>query len=438
MPDAWTLLAVAGVGLFTTSAVMIGATLGLYLPLSKKLLAYILAFASGVLIASLGIELAFHAAEELHHKGFAAPLAWGFVGAGFVTGVVVYYTASRFLDRRGAAVRSATRFREYMLDRKKDEIELLAKSDLLRHLPPETIEDVLTRVDRRKLKEGEILFHAGAPGDALYIVAQGNVLVLQPAKSSGEAEVAIAKLGPGAAFGEMALLSGAPRTATIRAETETDLLRIDKQEFDRMVASDRQLGVAVQRLSHERAITNLASGATNPDQWSKVALGNLENLSRRETDRMMSETSHGAGLAIMLGDLLDTVPGLVVVGASFTSFASMSVTVMMGIFIGGIPESAASAALLKKSGFSAKQIYGLWIFTVCAGILSAIAGKVFIGSSESLLGIFAEAMAGGSLLALVSHAMIPEALHQGGSVVVLPTVAGFLAALYLILAHTLG
>ncbi|HEY7459667.1 MAG TPA: cyclic nucleotide-binding domain-containing protein [Xanthobacteraceae bacterium] len=438
MPDAWTLLAVAGVGLFTTSAVMIGATLGLYLPLSKKLLAYILAFASGVLIASLGIELAFHAAEELHHKGFAAPLAWGFVGAGFVTGVVVYYTASRFLDRRGAAVRSATRFREYMLERKKDEIELLAKSDLLRHLPPEAIEDVLTRVDRRKLKEGEILFHAGAPGDALYIVAQGNVLVLQPAKSSGEAEVAIAKLGPGAAFGEMALLSGAPRTATIRAETETDLLRIDKQEFDRMVASDRQLGVAVQRLSHERAITNLASGATNPDQWSKVALGNLENLSRRETDRMMSETSHGAGLAIMLGDLLDTVPGLVVVGASFTSFASMSVTVMMGIFIGGIPESAASAALLKKSGFSAKQIYGLWIFTVCAGILSAIAGKVFIGSSESLLGIFAEAMAGGSLLALVSHAMIPEALHQGGSVVVLPTVAGFLAALYLILAHTLG
>jgi CRP-like cAMP-binding protein len=324
-----------------------------------------------------------------------------------------------------------------MLERKKDEIELLAKSDLLRHLPPEAIEDVLTRVSRRKLKTGEILFHAGAPGDALYIVAKGEVLVLQPAKESGEAEVAIATLGPGAAFGEMALLSGAPRTATIRAETDAELLRIDKEEFGRMVASDRELGVAVQRLSHERAITNLATGATNPDQWSKVALGNLENLSRRETDRMLSETSSGAGLAIMLGDLLDTVPGLVVVGASFTSFASMSVTVMMGIFIGGIPESAASAALLKKAGFSVRQIYGLWIFTVCAGVLSAIAGKVFIGSSESLLGVFAEGMAGGSLLALVSHAMIPEALHQGGSSVVLPTVAGFLAALYLILAHNL-
>jgi hypothetical protein len=52
--------------------------------------------------------------------------------------------------------------------------------------------------------------------------------------------------------------------------------------------------------------------------------------------------------------------------------------------------------------------------------LSAIAGKVFIGNSESLVAVFA--MAGGSLLALVSHAMVPEALHQGGSAVVLPTV----------------
>jgi CRP-like cAMP-binding protein len=436
MPDTWTLFLVALVGLVTTSAVMIGATAGLYFPISKKVLACILAFASGVLMASLGIELAFHAAEHLHHKGFAIPFAWAFVGGGFISGVVVYYSASKFLDRRGAAVRSATRFREFLIERKKGEIELLAKSNLLRHLPPEAIEDVLTRVTRRKLKAGEILFHAGAPGDALYIVAEGEVSVLQPAHC-GEVEASIAKLGPGAAFGEMALLSGAPRTATIRAETETDLLRIDKEEFDRMIASDHQLGVAVQRLSHERALTNLAAGAANPQQWSKVAQGNLENLSRRETDRAMTEAGRGAGLAIMLGDLLDTVPGLVVVGASFTSFANMSWTVMMGIFIGGIPESAASAALLRKAGFSARQIYGLWIFTVCAGILSAIAGKVLIGSSDSLLGIFAEAMAGGSLLALISHAMIPEALHQGGSVVVLPTVAGFLAAFYLILSHSL-
>jgi CRP-like cAMP-binding protein len=436
MVDAQTLFLVALVGLFTTSAVIIGATIGLYLPLSKKVLAFILAFASGVLMASLTIELAFHAAEELHHKGFDLPAAWAFVGCGFVAGVVVYYFATRFLDRRGAAVRSATRFREYMLERKKDDIELLSKSDLLRHLPPEGIDELLTRVSRRSVAAGETLFHAGAPGDALYIIAKGEVLVLQPPEKSGDVETPIATLGPGAAFGEMALLSGAPRTATVRAETDADLLRIDKEEFDRLIASDHQLGNAVRLLSHERAITNLASGATDPSRWSKVALGNVEHLSRRDADRALAETGRGAGLAIMLGDLLDTVPGLVVVGASFTSFASMSFTVMMGIFIGGIPESAASAALMRKAGFSVRHIYALWIFTVCAGILSAIAGKVFIGSSDSLLGIFAEGMAGGSLLALITHAMIPEALHQGGSIVVLPTVAGFMVAFYLILLHS--
>ncbi len=43
---------------------------------------------------------------------------------------------------------------------------------------------------------------------------------------------------------------------------------------------------------------------------------------------------------------------------------------------------------------------------------------------------FFQAVAGGAVLALVAHAMIPEAIHQGGSVIVLPTVAGFLFALY--------
>jgi CRP-like cAMP-binding protein len=439
MTDVWTLFAVAGVGLFTTSAVMVGATIGLYLPISRQVLASLLGFAGGILIASLGIALAYEGAAGLHEQGYSLSFAWAFVAGGFAAGTIVYYTASRFLDRRGAAVRSATRFREYVLDRKKDEVALLAKCDILRHLPPEAIDDLLDHVDRRHLGAGDVLFSAGDPGDALYIVAKGKVLVLQPPPGeSPSEEMPIAELGEGAVFGEMALLSGAPRTATIRAGNDTDLLRIEKEDFDRLLASDTQLAIGVQRLSHERAISNLASGGADPGRWAKVAKSSVENLSRRDTEKMLAQMGPGAGLAIMLGDLLDTVPGLLVVGASFQSFATLSFTVMMGIFVGGIPESAASAALLRRAGLSPRTIYGLWTVTLVAGVLSAVAGKVLIGNSTSLLGVFAEAMAGGSLLALVTHAMIPEALHQGGSQVVLPTVAGFLVALYLILIQTLG
>jgi hypothetical protein len=57
-----------------------------------------------------------------------------------------------------------------------------------------------------------------------------------------------------------------------------------------------------------------------------------------------------------------------------------------------------------------------------------------IGSSDAFTAIFSEALAGGAVLALVAHAMIPEGINAAGSLVVLPTVAGFFSALYLALA----
>ena len=69
-------------------------------------------------------------------------------------------------------------------------------------------------------------------------------------------------------------------------------------------------------------------------------------------------------------------------------------------------------------------------------MVAAAAGKAFIGGSDVLMAIFAQALAGGAVLALVAHAMIPVALEEGGSLVVLPTVAGFLFALYLALAES--
>ncbi|HUH92847.1 MAG TPA: cyclic nucleotide-binding domain-containing protein [Casimicrobiaceae bacterium] len=427
--------AVALVGLFTTSAVMIGTTLGLYTELSKKVLAAMLAFAAGALISSLGVELAFQAARELHGRGFAIPLAWGFVSCGFAVGAVTYYVASRFLDRHGAAVRSPTRLREYVLERRQERIELLSKCELLRHLPAEGIHEILDHLGERHLRAGHVLFRAGDPGDALYIVARGRVEVLQRAPgSSGEER--IAELGEGKAFGEMALLSGAPRTATVQAVVDTDLLKIEKERFDQLQASDPLLANAVRHLSHERAISNLGSNRSDRALWARIARSSLDQPSRRETEQALGRSSHGAGLAIVLGDLLDTIPGLLVVGAKFTSLATLSIPVMMGIFIGGIPESAASAALLRRAGFRPRMIYAFWSITIVAGTAAAVAGRLFIGSSDSLVAVFAEAVAGGSLLALVSHAVMPEALHHGGSLVVLPTVAGFLAALYLILSQS--
>jgi len=432
-------LGVAAVlGFGTTSSLIVGATLGLYVQFSKRILACILAFAAGALISALAIELGYEGTQMLLHSGFTSSASWASVSAGFATGATIYYGISRFLCWKGAAIRYVTQFREYALAKKQhavqERIKLLAKSDLLRHLSPEAIDEILPHIRTRCIRAGEVLFEAGEIGDALYVVAAGKMEVLGGVAGDLATGPAIAQLGEGETFGEMSLLSGSVRTATMRAIQDTVLLEIGKVDFERLVGSHHQLATTIERISHDRAISNLRSGRANPEVWVKVASDSLERISHNEADRLLIETGEGAGMAIVFGNILDTLPGCLVIGAKSAGFETLSLSLMLGMFLGGIPEAAASAAMLRKAGYRPSAIFGLWSTVIVTGILAAIAGKVLIGSTNAFLAIFSQALAGGAVLALVAHAMIPEAINAAGSLVVLPTVAGFLFALYLALA----
>ena len=74
--SASALFDVAILGLATTSSVILGAVLGLYVPFPKKVLAGVLAFAAGSLIAALAIELGFEGASQLARRGANIHAAW--------------------------------------------------------------------------------------------------------------------------------------------------------------------------------------------------------------------------------------------------------------------------------------------------------------------------------------------------------------------------
>src|SRR5262249_58666846 len=78
------------------------------------------------------------------------------------------------------------------------------------------------------VSSGAVVFHEGDAGDAFYLVARGAFGVYAPGRD-GTGDTRLASLGPGAPFGEMALLTNRPRSATIRAETAGDVLRLERR-----------------------------------------------------------------------------------------------------------------------------------------------------------------------------------------------------------------
>lgn len=427
------LFAVGLVGFITTASVLVGAYIGLFFTLPEKLLSTILAFAAGSLIAALAIELSFEGAMALEHHGFSLRVSWLYMAAGFVGGATLYYIASLVLDSHGAALRFPHKLLEYTkLTSPKpvdEKIGMLAKCSLLKNLHSTALQPLLAHVRTRNLDAGTIVFNVGDPGNALYIVADGDAAVMD---SRGHT---LAMLGAGDVFGEMAILDGSTRKATVKTVSRTTLLEIDKAGFELLADSDPALKAQVHELAQKRSLANLKESDNEADNslWARMYRKSLNHLGmqQQQGDQHQVAQGKGVGLAIVFGNLLDTIPGCLVIGAKFVGFESMSATLMVGMFLGGIPESAASATLLRRAGYSAGRVYLMWSTVILAGIISAILGKMFISDTESVFAIVMQAIAAGAILAMVSHAMIPEAFHKGGSASVMPVVLGFLFALYL-------
>jgi CRP-like cAMP-binding protein len=113
--------------------------------------------------------------------------------------------------------------------------ELIDALPLFEDLPVDVLSDLAGRVRLRSLERGQPVFRQGDRPDAFYVVRRGLVQVLEEDPESGTERV-IRTLGPGESFGELGLLEGAPRAATVRAAEETELFEVDKGTFDELLA----------------------------------------------------------------------------------------------------------------------------------------------------------------------------------------------------------
>jgi CRP-like cAMP-binding protein len=152
--------------------------------------------------------------------------------------------------------------------------DLLRTMDIFEGLPPEEIETIAQLLRERRLAESEVLCRQGEAGDALFIVTGGRIR-LSTTDPSGNEKV-LTYFTDGQFFGEMSLLTGAPRSATASAETDSQVLVLDKDAFDQLLAGHAQIMREMLKVVSQRTLhTNQQLLADEPGNTVSVGAGRV-------------------------------------------------------------------------------------------------------------------------------------------------------------------
>jgi len=118
-------------------------------------------------------------------------------------------------------------------------VNSLRESCLFERADEGALRDITRQLRRRRFRRNDIIFHQGDPGDSLHIVSSGAVKIVLPSVEGDEA--IIATLRSGDFFGELALLDGAPRSATAVALEASETWTLSRELLLSLLDRDRAL-----------------------------------------------------------------------------------------------------------------------------------------------------------------------------------------------------
>jgi CRP-like cAMP-binding protein len=131
-----------------------------------------------------------------------------------------------------------------------DEMALLKRIPLFSDLPKGQLEPLIGALERRTFKKGQVILRQGDSGNSLYIVVSGRVRIYTLSLDGHELSVEICD--PGDFFGEMAVLSGAPRSANAEAMQRTEVLVLHRVALRNHLLSNPLTAVRIIETLSER------------------------------------------------------------------------------------------------------------------------------------------------------------------------------------------
>lgn len=159
---------------------------------------------------------------------------------------------------------------------------------------------LLTLLTPNNLATGETLIEQGADGKALYVVARG---MLEAFTSTRDEETRLAALGPGSVVGEMALVSDAPRAASVRSVEPTLVLTINKDSLEQEASRETGIGEALAQFCQHRMLNNLmkhsfALSALTKDEKRRL-LDRFQSRSFEKGAALVRQGEEGPGLFLV-------------------------------------------------------------------------------------------------------------------------------------------
>jgi cAMP-dependent protein kinase regulator len=167
-------------------------------------------------------------------------------------------------------------------------------------LAPDALRELLEAFELRDVPRGEQVIEQNTEGTEAYVVVRG---LLEVARQEDAEAVALAHLGPGAIFGEMALVSDAPRAALVRTIETSQLLCVRRETLETLAAATPAIGEQLGEFCRARMLANLVRssailGAVGLEERDQIMdLFGTRTFERGET--LLSEGDDAAGLFLI-------------------------------------------------------------------------------------------------------------------------------------------
>ncbi len=410
-------------GILGASSLLVGALVGILWKPGRVFSAAIMAFGSGTLLS----VIAFDITEPVYKETGFIPILLG-----FVLGGTLFTTIIQYVDTHGGFIRHPSASRRFFYQNRQEEtsevLKQLTHVEMLHNLSPSEVQAIIPLLKSLRVEPGSPVCHEGDPGDALFIIVSGEAEIYKGQRF-------MASLGPGELFGEMALLTGEERSATVIARTPMELYELDKVDFDGMLTRSPHLANGLSRILARRLRETTQSRASLPessdDQWRQQVLDSVEvdfPLSEQQIQQLAKSSTP---MAILVGTMIDNIPEALVIGLN-AGGGQLSTSFLLAVFISNFPEALSSSIGMKQAGTSPSRILTLWggCVLLCGGI--AVLGSILTQYANPAVVGTTQALAGGAILAMLSSTMMPEAYELGGGSVTFSTIAGFLVGFWVV------